>query len=904
MKSLVIHQLVHGYEHGHSLLAASTTLDREDLDLVGRLSDLSGALGPDLKVSPYLSLFPLPSKKFFAVARTWLDDSATRSGCVLTHTILVPLHAWATDDSPSRFAAILRMPSRAVLSEYTVPITTVPGSPEVRSTEPLSDSFIQRYFGEGLAPIAWFGALDAESSAWCVIQALWPSLRERFACCTLSLQPRTLGDRPFDLVFAPSAVFARFGEFARDHIVDGRAPVAPGGSETWFRSWSKCVFGGDSDERCKRARALSSDLEPHPTAIRTVMFFLELLERAGESPTAALGALDLLAKLAPQPFRALDEKRALTAAALRSIKILPSSEARELLYLLCRRLEENPFKQGQDLEAEVRDLVERLISNDPEQGIIDANLLLARHAEAAPSLFMLGVSDATVKLLGSKSTGVSLFLERPKLVERVIPYRPEIPALILNLTGITDRDRVVLSIVDWCRADQSSGVRDALRWPLLLEVIGPGDAPLVEELLRDLKADEAGKVCDFIEKRDVFRQGPLLATVSRLAGERHPDAVRLWSRTHSWNSYQLANLIAAGYPSTVDGLAEVLAEENSDSANWSQVLAAFIDRVSLYSLPSWLITVLEENLTCWELLLRGLNDDAVSDVVIRLIRGGVRRSAIARAPDALRMLATTCGHASSNVRVYAVRQLVADYFETFCDIGKVKLWFDEPWVVEALAHIGVDSVDGMITDRLFNSPGSWICAWKIVEILPDVVAFENKDFVQELIATLLRNRPPDWSVEASDSWQHLLSKLSWDRIQIDLCTQALHFAFENRRYPLAGIVAETFYPVHETAMGSRPKKGLWFAWGFDSWDEAKDLRRSLVNSFLHSDWPSSHFALAARERWLLRKLCTRMLRQWGGSKYLESAHMGLKKLSSHRAQQLAVILHQILQEPGITEDWD
>ena len=126
MSDLDVHQLVHGYDHGHSLLAASTTLAREDLDLVGRLSDLSGTLGTDLEVAPYLTLYPLPSQKFFAVARTWLDDSAPRSGCVLTHTILVPFSVWATEESPSRFSAVLRRPTRERLADFSVPPTSVP----------------------------------------------------------------------------------------------------------------------------------------------------------------------------------------------------------------------------------------------------------------------------------------------------------------------------------------------------------------------------------------------------------------------------------------------------------------------------------------------------------------------------------------------------------------------------------------------------------------------------------------------------------------------------------------------------------------------------------------------------------------------------------------------------------
>jgi hypothetical protein len=128
------------------------------------------------------------------------------------------------------------------------------------------------------------------------------------------------------------------------HLIDGRAVSNTGGSpESWFRSWSKCVFEGDPCETCKRARILSGELDPYPTAIRSVMFFLDLQERAAESPTAALGALDLLSKLASQSPYAQEQKRALTVATMRSIKGLPPPEALELLYLLCMRLEEESF---------------------------------------------------------------------------------------------------------------------------------------------------------------------------------------------------------------------------------------------------------------------------------------------------------------------------------------------------------------------------------------------------------------------------------------------------------------------------------------------------------------------------------------------------------------------------------
>ncbi len=905
MSELILHQLVHGYAHGHSLLAASTQLERHDMDLVARLSDLSGTLGPELEITPYLSLYPLPSRKFFAVARTWPDESASRAGCVLTHTILIPLKTWAEDDSPIRFAAALRAPSKDALANYAVPVRSMPDvSGHCAASEPFGNSFIQRYFGEGLTPLVWFGARDPESAAWCVIRALWPSLRESFACCTLALQPRTLNERPFDLVFALPPCFSRFSEFARDHIIDGRASLDNGATEPWFRSWSSCLFEGSPAALCDRVRVLSSELEPYPTAIRTVMFFLELEERATSSPTAAVGALDLLEKLAPQPSRASEEKSALAVTALHAIDRLPPHEALELLYLLCERLQGASFRSHHGLQEQISDLVQQLIKADPEHGVEDANSLTARHADAAPPLFMLGVADALIALLGSQSSTASMLIENSTLGERLIAYRPEVAAALLRAVGPLDRDRVISALVCWCRAEQATGVRPALRRSLLPEVASPADAPLVEELLRDLGGDDVPQVCDVVERLDAFRSRPLSALVSRLVGEQHPSTVRQWSRTHPWDSFQTAVLITAGYPATADGLNELSNAETRSAANRSLLLAAFVERVSKFSPPGWLVSLLETDFRLWERLLTGVGNQEVADVVASLVRG-LKRSAIARVPHADQVLGGFGGKNIMSLREHALRQLLADHLEGFCDVGKLQRWCSESWVIDTLASTSAGTIRAMFADQLRRSPTSWPHAWEVVESIPAVVAVKNADLVYEIIAVLLQSRSDQWSALSAMSWRTLLSKVSWgDRAQIDLCSQALHFALEHRHLPLGEVVAETFYPVHDAAMKDRSQRRSWGLWGFHQWDKAGDLRRSLVDSFLHSDWDPSQFALSAREPWLLRKLCKRMLRQWEGSKYLEDAYSRLKKIPGPTAEELASVLYQILQDPDVIEEWD
>ncbi len=89
-----IDQAFHGYDQGHRLLAASTTLHPSESTLLDRLSDLSGFLPNGTEIPEYLTMFPCG--RFYVFARTWPDHLGTRGGTVLTHSLLVPLERAVT----------------------------------------------------------------------------------------------------------------------------------------------------------------------------------------------------------------------------------------------------------------------------------------------------------------------------------------------------------------------------------------------------------------------------------------------------------------------------------------------------------------------------------------------------------------------------------------------------------------------------------------------------------------------------------------------------------------------------------------------------------------------------------------------------------------------------------------
>src|SRR5690349_724634 len=95
-----VDQLLHGYQFGHQLLAGSIKLDAQTAELIAQLSDLSGSISSESNVQPYLTCYPLFEQNRFAIAKTWLDTDAPRAGCVLTHTLLIPMEVWTTCGSP------------------------------------------------------------------------------------------------------------------------------------------------------------------------------------------------------------------------------------------------------------------------------------------------------------------------------------------------------------------------------------------------------------------------------------------------------------------------------------------------------------------------------------------------------------------------------------------------------------------------------------------------------------------------------------------------------------------------------------------------------------------------------------------------------------------------------------
>lgn len=85
---MIIHQMLHGYSHGHNFIQGSIVLDsNHDMSKIATLSDWSEYVQGEK--SSYLTTYPLDESGYYVIAKTWYATEMKRPGCVWTHSLLI-----------------------------------------------------------------------------------------------------------------------------------------------------------------------------------------------------------------------------------------------------------------------------------------------------------------------------------------------------------------------------------------------------------------------------------------------------------------------------------------------------------------------------------------------------------------------------------------------------------------------------------------------------------------------------------------------------------------------------------------------------------------------------------------------------------------------------------------------
>lgn len=863
MNNPIIHQQKHGYRNGHQLLENTVRLERSDQDTIDRLSDLSGQIRPGEVIPPYITIYPLPSRTYNVVAKTWPDLTAPRAGCVLTKSLLVPQELWRENAHLQWLLRQLTPPDDNGLlpifgesAEEPIPSLVDPRTPEL----------VEALFLEARKPIVVFDTSDADLLATRLVTAFWPAFRSEFSVCTYALGPRKIGGRDFDLVFAPKSARSRFSNWS------GRK-IEAGSPKNARHRWSSAV-----------ADAILQS--PHPTlasgdaldllgaggpgdeaAFRKSLLWNELVEKAPTSASAVLGMLDIVNSQPGLASHAMKSSRPLLVSAISSaVDSMPSSDAWTFLETLAGKV-----RGRQDLEplsaAAGRD-AEGLAASDPDAAI-EFSRRFEDEADHFPPDIMQGLADG----LGAADGATIDYRRIPARVGTFLVANSSVfaeAAARRIRTGETPASDVVRYL------QTGDGTwRDKAACRLVSEIDSREFAPLLPSILHRSSGDElAGRVAEIVRRSglafpefddalvDAIREDATMRSVREVVARepQESNADRFLAKT--------IRLV----PSDIDWLFDGSIEGSRSAALLSTVIESQSDRsvIEAQRDPAMRRKMLEtlakdvEATASQMARILVLGAMSVEDLLEFaqltlgvLPKGRLRSEVINTALEGALREARTADK--------RVELLVTDYFD---EVGaRQMMWWS--------------TADGISTPRLAQNLA-------ILTHLPDVQKRLLASFIDNLSDRLSRRGPNGLNEEVCAAWARLL----WDAraispmVHLRAATTSMSATIDLTRSPVAEVLAAAFPAVYRE-LASRNHSdndgilGLFFALPrmlVNDWDRAKPARHGLVDAFMNSNWPPSYLLLAAARAGIVDRICLRVLRQRGGKKYLNRAVADLGRL--------------------------
>lgn len=918
MSAVAVHQALHGYRRGHELLAGSVRLPPTVADLVTRLSDLSGSMAAGWEFTSYLTGYPLSDAGYFALARTWEDREAARAGCVLTHTLLIPLDVWRVASDPKAFTDLFASVDELRNEErfkkpIQLDIKSAPAPRRIPLPPGTGVDFVRKYYGEGHRPLAWLECPDPEGTAWAVVRVLWPALRERFSWCTVSLQPRSLDSRLLDLQFAPAVAYPRFHKIPRESFIAGEPEKSGEPGEPWCVPCAEWIFSGHQPGPVdEEIRAFGPSLREDPTLMRHLFLARDLSERVGSSPTAGAGLLDVAEALAPGADEAVGYKSKAARKAVDTAMAATPDEALKCLFLVGERLTNRAFHGiADDLSPELSASVDKLSSRHVREALLMPERVVSR-VDVTATPYFEGVVRGLTRGAKESPSDLICLQEFDKTAPHLIAASPPIAGGYLRglrSTGGTLGGREAL--VRWISGLESPTLRHSLRMEVLPEVRDDQDVALVEQLCRDLPPEEVGASLSVLAKgTDGFAPETVLATLQELVAGPNPEAVRAWAVPQKRWTPGVVSLVSATFPADASGFSQVVGFDTGDGMRRAALLTSFLSSCAPSRVPGWLKDSARQSAD-WLAPLLVLGDEipASTSALLERLLPDLRDVPIAARSD-LRpgMAALTRYPFWASLADLTLRSAVTGFVEGAMSEEACRGWFSEAWASGWVSEVSrVDLASALI--HPVNDIERRERAFRWLAFAPSALYERNASLVPGLFWELVSERRFGWTPAMGSAWADAIRRVlhaTPGSTALRMCADVLQFGFDHTGDPVGAAVAAAFYPVYHAVCDSNwtpPEVSKLFGWL--DWDKAKELRKGLVHTFLRSKWHPGDLALAAWEdEQLLRKLVKRTLRSEHGERYVTSMLKDLASRSSPAASRTAALVRDLAAQPDFYEPWD
>ena len=856
-----IHQQLHGYRKGHQLLSGSLDLDNRDQDVVDRLSDLTGRLRPGELFDPYLSAYPLPSEAYYVLARTFQDLKAPRSGCVLTRSLFVPMNAWVElTNLDSLLAMLLAVHEGEEARVRKNPPDGGPRPEKVRDGRMVD--LVQALFLEDERPIVVFEAAEAGLIATRLLVALWPGLRRHFSVCTLALGPRRLGERDFDLVFAPTTARSRFSGDAYRRI-DVLGSVA---SETVHRSATPTaarIFCSDQPSLAGRdvLGFLAEEELGDRAAVRMVLRWNELASRAEKTPTAVLGMLDILNSRGGLGEEGWDRLLPAVGGALEMATVGLSARASwEFLLALSAKVGWGVAPAGAAVKLEVA--ARSLARREPKEALRALEGLDSGMYGWAP--VVKGVGDGVVESAVFEALSEHLGRLGPNMLLSLVDLSDCFGERLVKAMNATP-DRWIGTVVRALKGDDAHACRRVRRRLVLLV-----DEAIVAETLPHMLAEISGQELAILAV-ELGRRGTLglesvSAALAKAARNTHSvdvvrDEVVRQSRGGEADAF-LLKLVALTKRDVV-WLLDV-----DDGGLVGRLLTALLAEAGATTIRS---TLSSGRLTARVVSVLRKALPASASEVARILRLGLMRSG-PRLDVGFEVVSMVPQEERREIEKWLLRELFSA-----ARPGDAR-------VARAIAEFGgVMTAEELVSAATVSS----ISPQRVSENLVVLGAAEKArdrvvGVVDVLSRCLVERRREELGEDAYRAWGAMLADAGAvdPERRIIAAGTVLGFASRHVSYPVSALVVAAFPTVYRELAKLKdlvgPRRGLP---GLPSyfrlrWKKPKDGRRelidALVNMFLRSSWPPADLMVAALEADAGERVVKHIRRRLPGARYLES----------------------------------
>ncbi len=880
------HQQKHGYRNGHQLLESTVRLEKPDQDVVDRLSDLSGQIRPNEIIPTYLTIYPLPSRTYHVVARTWPDLAAPRAGCVLTKSLLVPETRWAEHPDLSGLLEQLRTPEVAEPATVIDEAVAVPFPP---SRDPRTTELVEALFLESRKPIVVFGAADAELLATRLVTAFWPAFRGEFSVCTYALGPRKIAGRDFDLVFAPKDARSKFSAWS------GRK-IEVGAPRSARHRWSSVV--ADSIFQSPQPTLLSGDAlgllgsggPGDEAAFRKSLLWNELAEKAPTSSTAILGMLDIVNSQPGLASNAMRTSQQLMRASIRSaVSAMTVKEAWSFLQTLAAKVQAR--EELDPISFEATKCAEMLAAAAPDAAIEFSQRFLDG-LDPFPLDVMRGLGNG----LAADDDG---FIDYRRIPPHVGTF------LIANSASFSAalarrirRGETPASDVLPYLQDCDSEWHEGAIVQLLFEIDSPEFAPLIPSILKrhsgDYLLDQILHIVDHTKLAfpefddalvDAIRDDDTMSEIRKFVAQniQKDNANRFLAETIRLVPNDVEWLRGVEGPRSAKLLTSVSAKQSD---------RALIEAQRDVSMRRTMLEILSEDISVSSTEIARILSLGAASIDELMDFGGAALDFLSNESLRLNLVYAMLerGLLEAEADDERVEQLTVKYFD---EVGarRIVRW-----------SVGDDVSAPRLAANL-----------RILTRMSEAQRRTLADNVDDLSFRLSRQGSGTLSEGVCSAWADLLwdAKAVAPTVHLKAATTSMSATISLTRTPVAEVVAAAFPAVYQELISQDNVVdtgivGLFFAVPrmlVSDWDRAKPARHRLVDAFMSSNWHPSYLLLAAARAGIVDRICLRVSRQKGGAKYLDRAIDDIQRLTP---EQIGLVRRGLEQFAGrdLYNEWD